>query len=820
MHITKFSERALTPETGLLLGNGDLSVSVYQTANRIIWRFGKNDVWDRRFDFSDDPQPAHIRELACGIRDEGWKCPPFGDGTVEAVRGTKDPKRMKELCAGAPPSHMNRPFPCPKPVGELAMQLPPDQRDFRIAQQLLIEESRIRVDCTWASGVHVGIDCFVAPSPNVLILRWTLDGWNDETHTGSGLDHHGRRISPPLWFSLYRWADPSIQKYGEQYYGEHRHPAFLVYADPKVDPLPPPSVRREHGTPFIEQMFPPDPVFPDGFRYTMVPFAPDSHIEEIDMPASREAHLHLLPNHEKKAGSIAVAVTTSSDPGGPGRERTRVLDILSSDPNGTIGAWEDENKQSAQQFWSRSSLRVSDPLFENLWYETLHARRCTYRRDVDPPGLFLPSTLRDFSHWHGDYHTNYNVQIPFWGDYTANQIDLGDSYFQAMKYFVPIGREIATKYYDCRGVFIQLSGFPVRPEMDPIGVAPMGRMAYMTGWAANQYWWRFQYTRDVEWLRAEGYPMIRDCALFYTDFMQKGEDGFYHAYPSNDGENGFSGDPADVTDRIQVMTHLRYCLRSAILASEALDCDEDLRAAWRERLDHCAGDDGKPPLKLKGIEKLCHEATAPEFGPGRPYRAECTPRPPRRTAYTGWNFGEFPWNDTHWYFGQYPWSIMRGLRYGDFVVERDFLHFRRTIEKWRLPNGLIDAMSIATYGYTGAWTESFGVLAPLQEMMLQSWDGALRIFPSWPNDTAARFDRFRAEGAFLVSASWSEGRVTELEIFSEMGHPCFVYPPWADGYTVQEEHGTGVALISDAHGRNGFMTRAGTTYRIRDAGLP
>ena len=102
MHITKFSERALTPETGLLLGNGDLSVSVYQTANRIIWRFGKNDVWDRRFDFSDDPQPAHIRELACGIRDEGWKCPPFGAGTVEAVRGTKDPKRMKELCAGAP----------------------------------------------------------------------------------------------------------------------------------------------------------------------------------------------------------------------------------------------------------------------------------------------------------------------------------------------------------------------------------------------------------------------------------------------------------------------------------------------------------------------------------------------------------------------------------------------------------------------------------------------------------------------------------------------------------------------------------------------
>ena len=44
-----------------------------------------------------------------------------------ALKGTDNPKRMKELCRGAPDGYNKRPFPCPKPVGELLLQLPPPQ---------------------------------------------------------------------------------------------------------------------------------------------------------------------------------------------------------------------------------------------------------------------------------------------------------------------------------------------------------------------------------------------------------------------------------------------------------------------------------------------------------------------------------------------------------------------------------------------------------------------------------------------------------------------------------------------------------------------
>ncbi len=400
--------------------------------------------------------------------------------------------------------------------------------------------------------------------------------------------------------------------------------------DPKVTPLPPPRVQSDQGLSFIEQTFPPDPLFKEGFRYAMAAFAPDCAVSPVDMAATGEARLHIMPAVNAKEGTIIVAVTTSSDTGGDRQELQRIRSGLADRPDDVASRWAGENRRQAGVFWSRSRLRVADPFVENLWYQTLHARRCAYRNDTVPPGLFLPSTIQDYSHWHGDYHLNYNFQEPFWADYTANQVELGDAYFQGMRYVLSIGRKIARDYYGTRGVFVQLVGYPIQAEDDPMGVVPMGRMAYMTGWALNQYWWRYLYTLDTNWLRSTGYPVIRDGALFYTDFMHKGEDNLYHVFPSNQGEDGFSGNAKDYTDRSQVMEHLRYCLRAAILASEVLDTDRDLRGQWQERLQHCAGDDGKPPPQLSGLEKLCAETNPPEFGGGRPYRPQ--PETSRRDA--------------------------------------------------------------------------------------------------------------------------------------------------------------------------------------------
>ncbi len=104
--------------------------------------------------------------------------------------------------------------------------------------------------------------------------------------------------------------------------------------------------------------------------------------------------------------------------------------------------------------------------------------------------------------------------------------------------------------------------------------------------------------------------------------------------------------------------------------------------------------------------------------------------------------------------------------------------------------------------------------AALQEMMLRSWDGALGVFPAWPRGLDASFETFRAEGAFLVSAAWSKGEVTSLEIRSERGGRCRLYPPWAGGIRAVDEGGREVEVTAEPWGRAGFDARSGGAYRI------
>lgn len=763
-HVLTINEKIFEPEDGLILGNGDLSVSIYQKSDQIIWRFGKGDVWDRRLDLSDDPRPAHIDEVARGIKEEGWKCGPYG-GPVEATKGSANPQRMKELCQGCPPSYEHRPYPCPKPVGELAMHLPQDQMGLKITQTLTIEEGTIEIVCQWDSGLVLKVVCTIPPTPNVLVVRWQFENWTPQTRTGEGV--------PVTRFALYRWADPSDEEYKEKYFGQFRHPIAAIRGGPKVTPLPPPEVVEDRGQWAIKQTFPADLTFPEGFEYRLVPLAPGLKMEPIPKPRTREAMLHLLPSVEAIEGMLAVMVPATSDSESLRTQYRNLTESSVENQKKAFSQWFDSARNAAKEFWAKSRVSISDPLLENLWYETLHVRRCAFRAGTVPPGLFLPSTIGDYSHWHGDYHMNYNFQSPFWGDYTANHPELGDAFFDGMKYFFQIGRKIARDYYNARGAFMQLSGYPIIAPDDVLGCVPMGRMAYMTGWVAPHFWWRYRYMMDQDWLREVGYPAMRDCALFYTDFLKKGSDGLYHAFPSNQGEDGFTGNPKDYTDRTQVIRHIRYCLRVTLAAAEVLKADPDLITTWREILDHLAPEEGDIERHRDTYRTESDEWFPPEFMSHEGDR-RLQPLPPDKPGF----FADPKSSYWLWYCGKIPWIWMMHLRNKVFLPDRDLSDLRRFITRWRHPNGILWAMAIAHYGHGGAWTETLGIIAPLQEMMLQSWEGMIRVFPAWPKNLDADFEQLRAEGAFLVSAAYQNGQVTHFKIKSLVGGPCTFANPW------------------------------------------
>ena len=121
-------------------------------------------------------------------------------------------------------------------------------------------------------------------------------------------------------------------------------------------------------------------------------------------------------------------------------------------------------------------------------------------------------------------------------------------------------------------------------------------------------------------------------------------------------------------------------------------------------------------------------------------------------------------------------------------------------------------MAIRQWGRCGGWTETLSAMAPLQEMLLQSWDGAIRLFPWWPLDRAVGFRNWRAQGAFLVDAACEGGRVTRFTIRSEKGEDCLVHGDW----TVTDASGTVIPQDKDEFRRNRFKTVAGGLYQLKE----
>jgi alpha-L-fucosidase 2 len=76
---------------------------------------------------------------------------------------------------------------------------------------------------------------------------------------------------------------------------------------------------------------------------------------------------------------------------------------------------------------------------------------------------------------------------------------------------------------------------------------------------------------------------------------------------------------------------------------------------------------------------------------------------------------------------------------------------------------------------------NFAFASGIHEMLIQSHTGTIHVFPAIPEDWSnVEFNNLRAEGAFLFSASLKNGKVSDLEIFSEKGGMLKLRNPYPD----------------------------------------
>lgn len=786
-HVLEIEGILPAAEEGFVIGNGDLSASIWPQGDAIVVRLGKGDVWDRRIEMPSH-KPITQREYLDGLLKEGWKRLGWKDGREQPYQVTGEKvltdERRAQVAVGTSHTMGAHAYPCPKPTGDLRIQVPRDFPGPKWLTRLFVEEGRATVTISWSNGVRLETEVVVAADDNIVSARWQIFGLTDDNRLGDGK-------RPLVCYGLSRHRDSeSYYRWLEQRACDEQA-SIGMYTGRQNDtaPLPPPTAEGNR----IEQRFPPDPTFPEGFFCRLWLHADWATHGRWVMKDPRGARVCVNPRNDATEGEVAVVVRTSSDGEAGPPAMKRHADYAAS------------AKRAAAGYWRVSGVRVpDDPALENAWYATYHARRSVLKPGTVPPGLFLPSTVQDYSWWHGDYHSNYNIQSVYWGDLAANRLDDARTYFTLMKnWLTPIAKKIARDYYGCRGAFYQLEGVPVKLADDLNGVATFGRMAYMTGWMMNKYWEFYEYTRDRAWLRDEGYEVIRDCALFYLDFLKKAPsddlppqlaDGKYHVFPSNDWEKHPTGDAMKFCDQPENVNQARFSLWAAIRASEVLETDVELRQAWRDRLENLVGEGPE----LKGYEKLCFYANPPEmFGPGKPFVEQADLPPCARRS-----------GPETFYYGHDLSGYVFRMRTNAFNSGRDWNRWRTSLANWLHGNGLAWAMPISDYGRAGAWTETLSAMAPMNEMLLQSWEGAIRLFPYWPKAKDVSFFGFRAQGAFLVDASLRDGRICDVKLTSEKGEDCLVHGDWKVLDAAKRE----VATDRDEYGRLRFKTVAGATY--------
>ncbi len=448
-------------------------------------------------------------------------------------------------------------------------------------------------------------------------------------------------------------------------------------------------------------------------------------------------------------------------------------------------------------FWAESFVDIHDELLERHYYGAQYLLACCCRNTDFPPGLWGNWITTDTPAWAGDYHLNYNYQAPFWGLYSSNHLSLADCYDAPLLQYIEMGKRNAKQLLGVDGVYYEVGigprGFcsalfqPFEKDSGMRRAAELERGHQFWGQKSNALFGtvpmilRWHHSLDLDYAR-HVYPFLREVAAFWEDYL-KFENGRYVIYHDSYNEAGpWEGagweEGRDDFNPLGSLGLLRMFLAGIVEISSCLGNDTERRGTWRHILENLSvfplaerdgrllprGAEGGPSSKKIGATRLTFHGTVwPCCVVGQEHMPVYFNI--LREAAATW--GEEVWVRDGNAFDTVPPGAARLRITPEHILEM----MRRKINTHGLPNLLIEqgGGGIETCG---------GITAGVNEMLLQSYEGVLRLFPCWPENHDARFASLRAWGAFLVSAELKNGVVQGVRILSEKGGDCVVMNPW------------------------------------------
>ncbi len=437
-----------------------------------------------------------------------------------------------------------------------------------------------------------------------------------------------------------------------------------------------------------------------------------------------------------------------------------------------------------QAFYPSSFLSFPDPRLEGYYWIQMYKLGSAMREDgpiLDLNGPWYSATPWPAIWW------NLNIQLTYSPLARANRLPLSESLFRNLD----------------RGTQALIDNVPERLRAD---AAAIGRstgpnlvrkvdLATATSdasleagnlpWTMFYYWQYHRYTMDDSLLRHRVYPLLGRAIGNYLAYAAKADDGKYHLPKTH------SPELASMPDANYDLSLLRWGLETLIASAQRLRINDARLPRWRD--------------VLANLTPFPQDSTGLLVGKDRPWKESHRHyshllaiypldliRPDRPDDRATIEKSLATWESAPAAFRGYSYTgsaaMHAMLGHGDAALLRmnKYLDAPRYME----PNTF--------YAEAGPVIETpLGAAATLQEMLLQDWGGAIRVFHGTPSTWKdASFDRLRTDGAFLVSAVRRNGRTAWVRIQSLAGQPCRVVVDDWRSVVIRSRSGTRVTLGS------------------------
>jgi len=704
---------------GAPLGNGDLGVMAYGAPEALTFSFGKTDLWD-------------YTPLKCS------NFPAVSFSELREALASQDNLRFKEIQEQTD-QQTEAAVATGKTGGILRIELHPASLTSEFRQRLSFAHAEIvqtwRVDRDRSRPRRgpdntVTLTAFVHAARNVFVTR---------VAPGQNLPWLA-----PVHLTLWRDHDDAMDR---------------------------PECHVEGDQFWMRQDLP-------GGEHFILMAALDSKGFEIDRAGGR-----IVASGVPKTPALTVYATivTSRESKNPLADARRNLDAARAAGFDTLRV---THREWWRAFWQRGFVCTPWDRLERAWYCALYLQACCCRPGRMSPGLQSNLIKENYPAWNADFHNNINIQILYWGQYTANRLELAEPLYRLMWEVLPRCKRDTAAYFKMRGARYPISMGPDGGEAAP-GIL-LSTWIGGGGWLAEHFWWHYRYSGDREFLKKYAYPLLKECALFYEDYLQEDTDGKLYLFPTVFMEvavNAVAGAGRNSSWDLPVVIRT---FQMALAAAEELAVDEELRAQWGKllpRLPTMPADDRGVWLEFADKGGLWHqwdwarfmavfpmELVSRDHGPAE-LRAQA-----QRTADELYEFRQ----DVR----QGDWFLVSCGGFAGTILGVSLLRLgqvQRAVEtaehvcKNVNSSGFINTPE-ATYLQVDA-PPGFSIF--LNEMLLQSYDGVIRVFPAAPaSDANACFHSLRAQGGFLVTAERRRNLVQYVIVQSLAGQPLRLLNPF------------------------------------------